>query len=306
MDRRVVISLAMLLGASILAFSFPKCAVAETISKSEYGFSVDVPCTGEKTTMSGSNMEFVDIFICNGMAYQVGVAKAQGRSTASGEIDEVMSFLYKMGSYMGDMSKRFYQSRQGVPFKGISVTGRYMKSGTSLDASVGEGKAHLAMYAAPLNDRTGMILLVGVIGPSGRLSEIDSAASSMAGSVFMQNLPAPGSKSSSGTSAAGPIAPSKPFNDLKKGEIELVGVVDSLEKNAKKFNMLAVQAAAFGVAPAFLNPARLKMVMFDSLPDGIKEGSAIVVVGPNSGSGKPIKASSIVILTNDMMVKKDK
>lgn len=82
---------------------------------------------------------------------------------------------------------------------------------------------------------------------------------------------------------------------LKKGEIELAGVVESIDGTARSMVMVVDEVVMPGLKPIPLDPVRRKTVYFRALPGGIHAGSRIAIAGRNTGVGKPMTADTIVI-----------
>lgn len=153
-----------------------------------------------------------------------------------------------------------------------------------------------ALLMAPFTEQGRMVAGVAVIGPGKQSMEIDAQAMQLMATVSI------GSKSVAAQSAgveadAAPTGPDpvtvKPINELKRGQIELIGKVSALDKSGKSLSMMVSQVASYGQPAAVLDPARLKKIFVKSVPADVKCGSTIVVVAIDSGVGKPVKALTL-------------
>jgi hypothetical protein len=93
--------------------------------------------------------------------------------------------------------------------------------------------------------------------------------------------------------APAPVVLPKPRRVLRKGEIELVGSVESIDGTTKSMVMLVDEVVMPGLKPIPLDPARRKTVYFRTLPGEVRVGSRIAIAGRNTGVGKPMTADSI-------------
>ena len=77
---------------------------------------------------------------------------------------------------------------------------------------------------------------------------------------------------------------------LGKGEIELTGHITSLDTNARMLVMAVNQIRMPGSKPIKLVPPRSKVIRYSDLPQNAKAGASILVMGDNTGIGKPMTA----------------
>ena len=80
---------------------------------------------------------------------------------------------------------------------------------------------------------------------------------------------------------------------LGKGEIELLGVVDSVNEADMSLEMTVDHIRMPGKSVISRKPAASKHVCLKSIPGSVKPGARISVVGKNVGIGSPINADFI-------------
>jgi hypothetical protein len=80
---------------------------------------------------------------------------------------------------------------------------------------------------------------------------------------------------------------------LKNGDIELTGLVESIEQSTKSLTMIVDTIRMPATKPIQLDPPRRKVVYYDALPPGLEPDKGILVVGKNTGVGKPMKADIV-------------
>ena len=86
--------------------------------------------------------------------------------------------------------------------------------------------------------------------------------------------------------------PVKPVPALKKGEIQVVGVVESVALDGKVLTLTAQHIIMPESAPVKLDPPRRKVVRMKA-DAGIAVGDRVVVIGPNAGVGKAMDADFV-------------
>ncbi len=82
---------------------------------------------------------------------------------------------------------------------------------------------------------------------------------------------------------------------LNDGEIELNGVVESIDIAGKSLAILVDQVTMPGSKPIKLSPPRQKTVLFSKLPEDISKGKRITVIGANNGAGSAIEADILIV-----------
>jgi|GEM_PF-2058849 len=153
-----------------------------------------------------------------------------------------------------------------------------------------------AALMVPLTEAGRMIAGVAVVGPGSRSGELDGVVMSLM-SILSIGKPSISSTPGNGQSGVSATpAPMRSLSSLKKGQIELIGKVSSLDKPNKCLNMMVSQVMSYGQSPVVLSPARLKKVFAKSIPADVKEGSLIVVVAADSGVGKPVTAETVKVV----------
>ncbi|MCL5104577.1 MAG: hypothetical protein M1133_10775 [Armatimonadetes bacterium] len=81
-----------------------------------------------------------------------------------------------------------------------------------------------------------------------------------------------------------------PSHSIKRGDIELIGSVQSIAPERTSLTMLVAQIRMPGQTAIPLTPARQKTVYLTKVPASISAGARVIVIGRNTGVGKPITA----------------
>jgi hypothetical protein len=88
----------------------------------------------------------------------------------------------------------------------------------------------------------------------------------------------------------------KPQVQLKKGQIAVVGSVESVAAGRKSLVLMVDRIMLPGVTPMTLNPARRKTVYVKSVAAGIGPGARVRAVGRNEGVGTALNADRLEIV----------
>jgi len=266
-----------------------------------WGFELLVPRASVTHSLPVSNdVLLFEMHIYGDLVYFVKTTKTPPNTLASTAIEQTIQAMTKASSTLGPYGRWEIDSKRKDLFKGISRA-------TSLDdASEAEKtllrkalrgrEAFQSLCMAPLGgDEAEVILTIGVIGPKSRANEIENIVKFMAYNVTaVSTQTVQSDKISTARNAAAPAV-----RMLKKGEIELVGIVESINPDNKTMTMLVDQITMPGLKPITLSPARRKLVYYSKLPDGVESQIRLSIVGKNTGVGKPMKADLIRILQSE-------
>ena len=292
-----------------------------------YGFSVAIPTPYEQVSLPlGQINGMLQSYKCNGLIYVVfatddiqpkgGTARAALNMLAP-QMNQAAAKVPALGLHNISGS-----SAQGVVAVGFGARVSEAQLNAQLQAAQGNKSKKSAMdwstaipaefrqmfgndiYQAalmlPLTETGRMIAGVAVVGPGSRSGELDAVVMRLMNTLSIgksAGVSATPGNGQSGVSPTSPVpAPMKSLSTLKKGQIELIGTVSTLDKPGKSLNMMVSQVTSYGQSPVGLSPARLKKVFASSIPDDIKEGSKIVVVGAHTGVGKPVTAETIKVV----------
>ncbi len=298
-------SLAVFCG--ILAFSGCLAAPTQipklkTVPYEGWGFELSVPRESRKLVLEPKgDILLWDIYAVEDFAYFVKIAGIPPDSLTSTVIEQDIQADSNLYSRRGATRRWEMSSEQGELFKGLN---HYAKVDQDLpEAAVELGRilkgrtAYVCSALTPLGDETSPMLIVGVIGPKGRDGEVDALAKFFVHGVRKTKAsgsakpsPAPGPPSVA-VPARPSAAPSPP--PLRKGQIRIVGTVDSIDSDGAGLVMTAEEISTVNSGPVNLDPRRSKKVLLESIPGWLDVGARIVVIGPNSGVGVPIKADYI-------------
>lgn len=289
-----------------------------TVHKYDWsGFSVSLPSTCQPVSLGNisSNAELQEAYQANGLAYLVLAISSTGSPALTAHaavnlaVQSIAAAAAKVpGAYIHLISAT---TAQGASVQGFALTATDSKGGTGkLPPEVKTlfgNSLYQAAVLAPVVESPAVIAVLAVVGPPSRQGNVDSQLQQTVGSFTLANPGAagitgthdvwsgPGSKGSK-TPAAPPQPDIKPFNVLKKGQIEFVGVVKSTDTINKSVDMLVGQAVPFGGHGTMISPPRLKRVYVKEIAEGVKEGAVIIVVAKDTGPGKSVTADTITIM----------
>jgi len=281
------------------------------VSYPNYGFSVTLPTPREPISLNlGRINGMVDSYKANNLVYVVfatdDIQPKDG--TARQALNMMGSIMAAAASQMPDAR---LHSLSGSSAQGIAAVGFGARVTKTMAIKAGKSALDWAasvpaqlrsmfgddMYQAalmvPATETGRMIFGVGIVGPSGQSAQVDSEVARV-----MQTLSVGGQSSPSPSAATTAPAPAPPsaLSRLKKGQIELVGTVSSIDKPGKSLNMVVSQVTSYGQPTVALSPARQKRVFVKTMPADVKEGCKIVVVAADSGVGKPVTAESVRVI----------
>jgi len=275
-----------------LVFAAYGCAAddasARRVSYRSYGFDITLPAGA--TRIQGSSV--VEAYQSGSYGLAVVVAPDEEIKAGGARGTSAITALRQFG-FPGTECR----TGQGVVFRGACGT-------VPGDANVLKGKGclwvaaistpgqpvRMAFFATPLPGWRGITLLLMVAGPPQAGNEVDKLANWFAGSVSFTGL-----KMAQETGASPVAPPVQQTEELApgKGEIALYGKVESLRSKARSLTMTVNTVMCFGQEPVDLKPPRQKVVVYKSIAKDIAVGSSVVVIGPNAGPGKPMKARVI-------------
>lgn len=272
-----------------------------------YGFTVSIPAGAERIPMrdlGGGGMQ--EAYDSGGLGYVIIATSdvgARGMS-ARAALAMQMQVMDMIGPKVPELHYHSLTATtsQGVQAKGYAITGSAGKAGgrvpTEIASRYGSDLA-VGLIAVPIVDNPALIGAVVVIGPVGRASEVDSQLIQVAGTILIgkPTLARYGVGANGKNKTDVPLQPDiKPMSELKKGQIELVGVVKSTDAVGKCVDMLVGQAVPFGGHGAIIDPPRLKRVYVKEIAEGVKEGVVIIVVAKDTGPGKSVTADTLTVM----------
>lgn len=286
----VVLALLIAAGACFADNNVPSGGTLDRFSYSQYGFDLLLPRGAMRyvSPVPSGAADVADAYNCGGLGVAVMIPKLDQKDSLNIDVD-------RLAGQTG-LGRTSFRSPQGVDFTGASgvlVLTQDMISGAPPSLQLKPGmRAKMCVYAARLpSDRLRALVLV-FVGPSDKSSEVDSLVQTVLNSIDFSGL-----KRSDSRPAAGAAAPDAPNQGLalSPGQIALKGSVKTISAESKSLTMLADSVTAYGQTPVALNPARQKVINYSQLPAGVSVGSRILVIGPNSGTGKPMRADAVVL-----------
>ena len=270
----------------------------------QWGFLYQLPVMAVRQHLSTKPSGTCDMYISGGLACVMQVNPTSSDALASTAIEQTIQADLKLASKIGPASRWESTSKNGDLFKGYTGPVVLNKSDATQAAviqAIGASKAVQSVAMAPLGDESAPMLKIVVIGTPDKEKEVVGLAKDIASLVVVDKKPvsegpAPAPKPAP-TPAATPKpavkAAVKPWPALKAGEIELMGVVDSVSKDGKTVMMTIYTVKVMNQEPVELQPSRAKKVLIERKQGWIAPGTFVRIVGPNSGEGKPIKAKRI-------------
>jgi len=311
--RRIAAALALLALATPVVAAAPAVKTPEmkTVSYEAWHFSTRVPRAAQKLELPREGeVELYEVFKSGGFVYMVKVTSTPADTLSSTAIEQTMQALAASSKFLGT-AERWEHERNGEPWKGISrsirANGDTPHIADVVEKAVGSRIAAQSMCMAPLGDGSSSVLTIGVIGPQSAAADVAAMAKYVAGLTVIgsvkQTAPAPSTLPKPGTEPGikppGKVVPkpvkpaAKKWPQLKKGDIELAGVVKSVDVAAKSMILTADTVTMPGAKPIKLDPAREKAVSFKSLPEGVEAGARIRIMGANTGVGLPMTAAHV-------------
>lgn len=318
---RVLLGLAV----CIVVLSFAVSGLAETTpgtvhTYDSWGFSLSLPSTCQPVSLGniGGGAGLQEAYSSNGLAYVVvglnmDIPKNMNvRTAVSMGIQQVSATSHKNPGVNLNLVSATTADGEPVQGFGMTVTESTTSSMGKIPPEVKALFGSVVYQAAviiPVKDSPATIGVIAVVGPSARQGEIISQMMQVAG-TFTRGKSAVAGSFSSGSSevikgSGGPkgsktTAPPQPqvksINSLKKGQIELVGVVKSTDPVAKSLDMLVTQAVSFSGNGVIISPPRLKRIFVKQIAEGVKEGAIIIVVGGDTGPGKSVTADTLTVM----------
>lgn len=314
MKTRLILLVIALVCISVSAFgAVAQIPLMKTVPYDGWGIKLEVPAASRRVCIAAKDdVELWEMHVFGDFVYFVQVVKVPANSLTSTAIEQDIQAQSNLGAKRGATKRWETDSNQGELFKGLSY---FTKPDEDIPEAAVElrkvlrGRTGFVSAAwAPLKDDSGPMLIVGVIGPKGRDSEIEGFANYLVDKTVKPKPGAPdeGKPATASTMPARPhMAPlgAKPpvikpsaassFPALKKGEIQIVGAVESISIDRKCITVSAEEITLFKSLPVKLNPPRRKVLLLNTLPERIASGARVVVVGVNTGVGKPMKADFI-------------
>lgn len=262
----------------------------------QFGFTVYVPQVAVRETIPVDKPDLLcDTFRYGDLVYLVRVTEVPSDMLTATAIEKRIQMLTSSG---GDMvgARRWELEMGEMLFKGLA--GRFtldmsLPEAPVIKRALGAKDAHYCFAMAPLGDRFSPIVELGVVGPASRSSEIDDLARffvyKFSKGAIRDSTPAAENRAKRGSPK-----PTVSSGGLKKGDIELVGRVEHIDRSAKSLIMIVERIRMPQTGYIVLDPPRRKVVYFkEPLPEQVKVDATVRVVGFNTGVGKPMTADVI-------------
>ena len=273
-----------------------------------WGFQAEVPQTAARQEVAiEGNVKLHEIYTYGELIYFIKVTQAPADTLASTAIEQELQSLVAATATLGTSNRWELDSKRGDLFKGVS---RMIRPEDFNQTEAGFIKRALwsrngfqSMSMAALKDESGPIVTLGTVGPKSREKDIENIAKFAAFSFSKIETPAiapppvqqPKIQSVIKQPAKTPVIAQKKQAVIRKGDIAIEGVVDSIDVTSKCMIMIVDQITLPNLKPIKLEPARRKTVFFRDLPAGVTPQSRIRILGKNTGVGKAMTADVIEV-----------
>ena len=286
--------------AVLLSFLLAACARAQagkwdTVSYEEWGFSVQVPAGSARQDLPVlSDSWMCELYSANGLACFIKLTATPDSQLASTVIEQSIQAEIKAASKLGAARRWEQDSKQGDLYKGfigpIKLDGSDLLQSGITKVIAGDSGVECVSMAA-VGDDMAPILRIGVVGPANRQTEVVAMAKSMAALVRRNQAP------KEPVAEPGPPSGTKPWPTLKKGEIELEGTVESISADGRSVSLTVDFIKLAGQNRIALSPPRSKQVSLKSKADWLTAGQRVILIGKNTGVGKPMTADVMASAT---------
>ena len=306
--RSAVLLSALILacGSAAFAAEVPKTQLPQMkqLTFEAWEFQVEVPRQSQRQVVPAHDeVELTELHVSGEFIYLIRITKISPNTLTSTAIEQAIQAEWNFASRLAPVKRWEITSRGGELFKGASHEihpDEDMPDEAAVLKTVLKGRTgFICSSSAPVLDDSSPILTVGVIGHKGRDSEIENMAK-----YFAFGVAKLGKKPSPTVKPAPPKPPevsppkpptAKPRPQLKKGQIEVSGVIASIASDKKSLDATVDQVRLPGGQPVKLDPPRKKKVILKSLPAGAAVGAKITAMGKDEGVGTPLKAEYVEV-----------
>lgn len=274
----------------------------------QWGLSAEIPKPFTRHPLPPSDsIPYSEVFISGDYAYTLEIIKIPTKLLASTFIEQSIQSDIKLTS-SAEAKRWELESRQGDLFKGITKPYQLtVPFPGALQKMLGGETGIQSVAMAPLNGESSPVLKIGIISSIANKTTAENKAKALATFVVFTGklnkiqpalVPKPVQVKPNPPIVIKPKPITPTF--LRKGEIELVGVVKSIDTVEKKLVLVVTQIRLPGSNMQKRDPAVPKnVVLLFILPKDIKLGSKISVIGKNLGVGKPIMADVILLISEN-------
>ena len=273
------------------ASALAQVAKWDTVRYEEMGFSVQVPAGSVKHPIGPPEEGTLDLYASGNLACSVSVRPTPDNQLASTVIEKAIQEEIKRAGGLGAARRWEQTSKQGDLFKGYVAPAK-LDAGDTYHQEIGKiigGMSGVQCSSmAPLGDDTAPILWIHVIGPTSQEKNVIAIAKAMAALVKRDKAPPKVDVSPPGIEPA-----PKPWPALKSGEIEIEGVVESVSNDWRQVSLTVDFVKLPGQDRIALSPPRSKQVSLRTKLDWITAGRRMILIGKNTGVGKPMTADVI-------------
>ncbi len=237
---------------------------------------------------------FREVYLADGLAYFARITETPPNYLASTAIEQAIQTNVKSLADTAGVKRWELYARSGDLFKGYSASVKpqecVLGAISQISELAEEGRVFQSVSMGPLGDESSPILTIGVIGAPGRAGETENQAKFVAFSVAKPDKLTPAVEQPSAQPPSKKPAPTRAPHTLKKGDIELTGSIATVAADKKSLVMTVTVIRMPGEQPIALDPSRTKRVFVNHLPEAVREGVPILVIGRNDGVGMPILA----------------
>ena len=258
----------------------------------KWGVVVQIPLAAVRHKCAVQEpVQLSEVFVFGDLIYSVMVTKAPPETLTATAIEKALQTRAAAGQ--AETTRWEIDTKEWGLFKGVSgpvSPDEAVPESPYLQKAFWGRKGWRSLCMAALGDESAPMLTLAVTGPKTRAGEIEDLAKFLAvgvGKPGTKPLPAPPVVASTPEPE-----PAKPF-PLKKGKIELTGLVESIDQSTKRLTMIVDAIRMPSTRPIQLDPPRRKAVYYDTLPPGLEADKGVRVVGKNTGVGQPMKADVV-------------
>jgi len=262
----------------------------ETVRYDQWKFAAQIPAGAAKHPIDPPESGTLDLYSSGGLACSISVTPTPNTQLASTVIEKAIQEEIRRAGGLGAARRWEQASKQGDLFKGYVAPAKLDETDVyarEIGEIIGGSTGVRCAAMAPLGDDTAPILWISVCGTAGTEKDVITTAKAIAASVKRDAAPPNANAASPEPKKA------KPWPALKNGEIELEGGIESVAKDGRHLVIAVDFIRLYGHERIALSPVRTKEVRLKTRLDGIAPGVRVILIGRNTGIGKPMAADVI-------------
>lgn len=300
---RIVIGIVLFVAVCVTGAAGAEAPQTQMADYEKWGFRIGLPPDADKIEFQADDSVLLsEVYVKDGLAYHIKILAVTSDLLTPTEIEKAIQVAVANGKDNEEVIRWELETRDKRLFKGynheVSFDQETLGRMPYIQNILPQGTGVESVALAQVKDDTSPILSVSVIGPKEKAADVSTRAKFTAYTVETLKkketgeiqIPKPGKQVEKNTK----LTPARP--KLGKGDIELTGMVESIGKDGKSLVLLVNRIRLPDKDQQNLDPARPKNVVFDKMPEDIRVGFRLLVIGKNEGVGKPIEPSFSEIL----------